>query len=84
MEDTRPYRFTRPRFVLSLVASLAVFAFWMFMLRPFVPELPPVAAFAALTYTAFSLTGVFFLAFNMFLVVLLDPVASARTSRDRR
>jgi len=73
MAEDRSKFFTRGRVLFSLVMTGRVFVVWILVLRPFVPELPEGMLWLASAYTAIVMTGVFYLALNMFMVVFFDP-----------
>jgi len=56
----------------NIFLTLLVFAFFTFMLRPFVPAHTPALKWLFSAFTATTLTLVFYFALNMFRVVLSD------------
>ena len=67
--------FSRKVLVINLVLSLLVFLFFTWSLRDNVPlheDQHPIYAWIWAAFTAVCLSGVFWLASNMFSVVLLD------------
>lgn len=58
--------------VIILLLTGMFFAFFTWFLRPNVPDDRAIIVWLVAAYTSMCLTGVFFLAANMFLVVLRD------------
>ncbi|MBT3638214.1 MAG: hypothetical protein HN531_14855 [Opitutae bacterium] len=58
--------------VVDLVLSIAFFAFMFWVLMPHVPSYDPNAVYIVAGMTSFCMTGVFWIAANMFRVTLVD------------
>lgn len=64
--------------VINISLTLLVFAFFTFMLRPFVPAHTPELKWLFSAFTATTITVVFFFAVNMFRVVHSDHKARTK------
>ena len=58
--------------VVNLILSIAFFAFMFWVLMPHVPSYDPNAVYIVAGMTSFCMTGVFWIAANMFRVTLVD------------
>ena len=58
--------------VVDLILSIAFFAFMFWVLMPHVPSYDPNAVYIVAGMTSFCMTGVFWIAANMFRVTLVD------------
>ncbi len=63
--------------VLNLLLTAIWFAFFAFILRPYVPSQSETYQWAIAIFTSFCLTGVFWLAISMFQVVMVDQMRRA-------
>lgn len=72
MEDTRPNIYTLKTLGVGLVLTGLFFVAFFFLLQPFVPSQEAWVVWLVSAYTASSLTGVFFIAYHMFVAVLID------------
>ncbi len=71
-EEQQESKFTPLVMAVAVVGSGAFFAFMTYMLRPFVFAETPWKVWAGAAFTAIPLTGVFFFASTMFLILLKD------------
>ncbi len=55
-----------------ILSSIFFFFMWLFVLKPHVPSEDPIVVYSVAGMTAFCMTGVFWLAANMFRVTLVD------------
>ena len=79
--EAKPKLITPVAIVTDLAASAVFFlVFWLFILPPHVPAFTPVPVYFWSAYTAFCLTGVFWIGLQLFRVTLarqrLDRVQS--------
>jgi hypothetical protein len=58
--------------IVDLFLSAAFFAFMFWVLMPHVPSYDPTAVYIVAGMTSFCMTGVFWIATNMFRVTLVD------------
>ena len=58
--------------VVDLLLSVAFFSFMFWVLMPHVPSYDPTAVYIVAGMTSFCMTGVFWIATNMFRVTLVD------------
>jgi hypothetical protein len=58
--------------VVDLILSIAFFTFMFWVLMPHVPSYDPHAVYIVAGMTSFCMTGVFWIAANMFRVTLVD------------
>ena len=63
---------SRTGIIVDLVLSIAFFAFMFWVLMPHVPSYDPNAVYIVAGMTSFCMTGVFWIAANMFRVTLVD------------
>lgn len=69
--------FTLRKTLENLAATAVVFVFFTWVLQPFVPATRPVVVLGISAFTATCLSGVFFLALNMFRCVMQDQAERA-------
>ncbi len=63
---------SRNGIIIDLLLSVAFFIYMFFVLKPHVPSEDPTAIAIVAGMTSFCMTGVFWLAANMFRVTLVD------------
>ncbi|MDX2110510.1 MAG: hypothetical protein SFY80_09755 [Verrucomicrobiota bacterium] len=74
--------FTIKSVIINALLTGVVFLFFTYVLRPFVPDERPVIVWLGSGYIAACLSGVFFLAANMFTAVIKDQRRRASQSRE--
>ncbi len=73
MAEEKTAKFTPKITILGIISSVIVFVFFTVVLRPFVPDQSETVTWLFSAFTAGSLTGVFFMAFNCLAIILADP-----------
>lgn len=72
--ENAPYQklLTKAHLLIGAVLTLLVFILMSFLLRPFTFSADPLIAQAQACFTAVPITAVFWFAYHMFMVVLMD------------
>lgn len=72
--ENAPYQklLSKGHIVLGLILTVAVFVFFSIMLRPFTFSPDPLIAQVQASFTALPISCVFWFAYHMFMVVLID------------
>jgi hypothetical protein len=78
MENEAPKFFSKKSQLIILSLTFVWFAFFAYVLRPFVPSTQPLIVYTIAAFTACALTGVFFIAAHMFTLVLTEQRANNR------
>ncbi|MEM0966750.1 MAG: hypothetical protein AAGJ81_11430 [Verrucomicrobiota bacterium] len=68
--------------LIDLALTGAFFVFMTVMLRPFVPAQTPLYVWGFAAFTALPLTGVFWLASQMFRVTLTDQLRRSKAEKE--
>lgn len=72
--ENAPYQklLTKGHILLGLILTLVVFILMSYLLRPFTFSPDPLWAQAQACFTAIPITAVFWFAYHMFMIVLVD------------